>query len=97
MLCYFGDGAVHKGAFHEAINLARLWKLPVVFICENNYYAMGTAIQRALAQTDVWRFAESYAMPGESVDGMDVLAVRECIGRAVERARGTRPLPSSRP
>jgi pyruvate dehydrogenase E1 component alpha subunit len=87
VLCYFGDGAVPEGEFHESMNLASLWKLPVIFICENNRYAMGTAIHRALAQTEVWRFAESYAMPGESVDGMDVLAVRECIGRAVERAR----------
>jgi pyruvate dehydrogenase E1 component alpha subunit len=87
VLCYFGDGAVPEGEFHESMNLASLWKLPVIFICENNRYAMGTAIHRALAQTEVWRFAESYAMPGESVDGMDVLAVRECVGRAVERAR----------
>jgi pyruvate dehydrogenase E1 component alpha subunit len=87
VLCYFGEGAVPEGEFHESLNLASLWKLPVIFICENNRYAMGTAIHRALAQTEVWRFAESYAMAGESVDGMDVLAVRECVGRAVERAR----------
>jgi pyruvate dehydrogenase E1 component alpha subunit len=87
VLCYFGDGAVPEGEFHESMNLASLWKLPVIFICENNRYAMGTAIHRALAQTDIWRFAETYGMPGEAVDGMDVLAVREVIGRAVERAR----------
>ena len=87
VLCYFGDGAVPQGEFHESMNLAALWKLPVIFICENNRYAMGTAIHRALAQTEVWRFAESYNMHGESVDGMDVLSVRECVGRAVERAR----------
>jgi pyruvate dehydrogenase E1 component alpha subunit len=87
VLCYFGDGAVPQGEFHESLNLAGLWKLPVIFICENNRYAMGTAIHRALAQTEVWRFGESYAIPGESVDGMDILAVRECIGRAVQRAR----------
>src|SRR5512147_2322644 len=87
VLCYFGDGAVPEGEFHESMNLAALWGLPVIFICENNRYAMGTAIHRALAQTEVWRFAETYGMHGEAVDGMDVLAVRECVGRAVERAR----------
>jgi pyruvate dehydrogenase E1 component alpha subunit len=87
VLCYFGDGAVPEGEFHEAMNLSALWDLPVIFICENNRYAMGTAIHRALAQTEVWRFAETYGMHGEAVDGMDVLAVRECVGRAVERAR----------
>ncbi len=87
VLCYFGDGAVPEGEFHESMNLAALWKLPVVFICENNRYAMGTAIHRALAQTEVWRFAETYGMHGEAVDGMDVLAVRDCVSRAVERAR----------
>ena len=87
VLCYFGDGAVPEGEFHESMNLASLWKLPVIFICENNRYAMGTAIDRALAQTEIWRFAENYNMHGEAVDGMDVLAVREVIGRAVARAR----------
>jgi pyruvate dehydrogenase E1 component alpha subunit len=87
VLCYFGDGAVPEGEFHESMNLAALWKLPVIFICENNRYAMGTAIDRALAQTEIWRFAETYNMHGEAVDGMDVLAVREVVGRVVERAR----------
>jgi pyruvate dehydrogenase E1 component alpha subunit len=87
ILCFFGDGSVPQGEFHESLNLAALWKLPVVFICENNRYAMGTAIQRALAQTDIAKFADSYGMPGEACDGMDVLAVRECVGRAVARAR----------
>ncbi len=87
VLCYFGDGAVPEGEFHESMNLASLWKLPVIFICENNRYAMGTAIDRALAQTEIWRFAETYNMHGEAVDGMDVLAVREVVSRAVERAR----------
>ncbi len=87
VLCFFGDGAVPEGEFHESMNLAALWKLPIIFICENNRYAMGTAIHRALAQTEIWRFAETYGMAGEAVDGMDVLAVRECVGRAVERAR----------
>src|SRR2546426_6843279 len=87
VLCFFGDGAVPEGEFHESLNLAALWKLPVIFICENNRYAMGTAIHRALAQTESWRFAETYGIRGEAVDGMDVLAVRDCVGRAVERAR----------
>jgi pyruvate dehydrogenase E1 component alpha subunit len=87
ILCFFGDGSVPQGEFHESLNLAALWKLPVIFICENNRYAMGTAIQRALAQTEIYRFAESYKIPGEACDGMDVLAVRECVERAVGRAR----------
>ncbi|MGH7267920.1 MAG: pyruvate dehydrogenase (acetyl-transferring) E1 component subunit alpha [Candidatus Rokuibacteriota bacterium] len=87
ILCFFGDGSVPQGEFHESLNLAALWKLPVVFVCENNRYAMGTAIQRALAQTEIYRFADAYKIPGEAVNGMDVLAVRECVGRAVARAR----------
>ena len=87
VLCFFGDGAVPEGEFHETLNLAALWKLPVIFICENNRYAMGTAIHRALAQTEIWRFAETYGIRGEEVDGMDVLAVRESVSRAVERSR----------
>src|SRR5437773_9710402 len=90
VLCFFGDGAVPEGEFHESLNLAALWKLPVIFICENNRYAMGTAIHRALAQTEIYRYAESYGMAGEACDGMDVLAVRQCVERAVERARGSR-------
>jgi pyruvate dehydrogenase E1 component subunit alpha len=85
--CFFGDGAVPEGEFHEAMNLASLWKLPVVFVCENNRYAMGTALERALAETEIWKFGRSYRMPSEPVDGMDVLAVREAVARAVERAR----------
>src|ERR687891_867196 len=87
ILCFFGDGAVPEGEFHEAMNLAALWKLPVVFICENNRYAMGTSLERALAQTDIWKFGRSYNVPSEAVDGMDVLAVRDVVGRAVARAR----------
>jgi pyruvate dehydrogenase E1 component alpha subunit len=85
--CYFGDGAVPEGEFHEALNLAALWKLPVIFICENNRYAMGTSLERALAETEIWKFGRSYNMPCESVDGMDVLAVREVVARAVARGR----------
>jgi pyruvate dehydrogenase E1 component alpha subunit len=87
ILCFFGDGAVPEGEFHEAMNLSALWKLPVVYICENNRYAMGTSLERALAQTEIYKFGQVYNIPCEPVDGMDVLAVRETIGRAVERAR----------
>lgn len=87
VVCYFGDGAVPQGEFHEAMNLAALWKLPVIFVCENNRYAMGTSLERALAETQIWKFARAYNMPGEAVDGMDVLAIRHVVGRAVDRAR----------
>jgi pyruvate dehydrogenase E1 component alpha subunit len=87
IVCYFGDGAVPEGEFHESMNLAALWKLPVVWICENNRYAMGTSLERALAQTEIWKFGQAYGIPCEAVDGMDVLAVRESVGRAVARAR----------
>ena len=87
VVCYFGDGAVPEGEFHEAMNLAALWQLPVIYLCENNRYAMGTSLDRALAETEIWKFGRAYNMPGESVDGMDVLAIREAVGRAVERAR----------
>jgi pyruvate dehydrogenase E1 component alpha subunit len=84
---FFGDGAVAEGAFHESLNLAQLWKLPLVFIIENNLYGMGTAVERASATRDFYRRAEAYDMPGEAVDGMDVLAVRESMARARKRAR----------
>jgi len=87
IVCYFGDGAVPEGEFHEALNLAALWKLPVIWICENNRYAMGTSLERALAQTEIYKFGEAYRVPCEPVDGMDVLAVREAVSRAVDRAR----------
>src|SRR5438093_5944133 len=87
VVCYFGDGAVPEGEFHEAMNLAALWQLPVIYLCENNRYAMGTSLDRALAETEIWKFGRAYNMPCESVDGMDVLAIREVVARAVERAR----------
>ena len=87
ILCFFGDGSVPEGEFHESMNLAALWKLPVVFIGENNRYAMGTSLERALAQTEIWKFGQAYNMACEPVDGMDILAVRDSIGKAVERAR----------
>lgn len=72
--CYFGDGAVAEGEFHESLNLAALWKLPVVFLCENNLYAMGTALARHQAQTDISRKASAYGLTSSAVDGMDILA-----------------------
>jgi pyruvate dehydrogenase E1 component alpha subunit len=86
-LCFFGEAAVNIGAFHETLNMAALWELPVVFICENNRYGMGTALERAAAVWDVYRRACSYDMAEETVDGMDVLAVYEAVASAVERAR----------
>ncbi|MGW5192805.1 pyruvate dehydrogenase (acetyl-transferring) E1 component subunit alpha [Kribbella sp. NPDC004138] len=86
--CFFGDGAVAEGEFHECMNLAALWKLPVLFCCENNLYAMGTALARAQAQTDLALRASSYGMPAWAVDGMDVLAVEEAAQRAAETIRG---------
>jgi pyruvate dehydrogenase E1 component alpha subunit len=86
-VCYFGDGAVPEGEFHESLNLAALWKLPVIYVCENNRYAMGTSLERALAQTEIYKFGETYGIPCEPVDGMDVLAIREAAVRAIDRAR----------
>jgi len=86
-LCFFGEAAVNIGAFHEALNMAGLWKVPAVFIIENNRYGMGTAVARAMANDDVTVRAATYNIPGESVDGQDVFAVRDAISRAVERAR----------
>ena len=86
-MCFFGDGAVDEGAFHESLNLASLWKLPVVYICENNQYSMGMAVTKAWAVENLLPRAAAYNMPGEQVDGMDVIAVYEAAKRAVERAR----------
>ncbi len=85
--CFFGDGALPQGAFHETLNLASLWKLPVIFICENNFYGMGTLVQNAVCQEELYRFAEPYKMPGVRVDGMDVLEVYGAVVEAVARAR----------
>jgi pyruvate dehydrogenase E1 component alpha subunit len=85
--CFFGDGAVAEGEFHESLNLAALWKLPVLFLCENNLYAMGTALARHQAQTDLCVKAESYGLTAEPVDGMDVLAVEQAARRAVQAVR----------
>ncbi|PIQ26594.1 pyruvate dehydrogenase (acetyl-transferring) E1 component subunit alpha [bacterium (Candidatus Blackallbacteria) CG17_big_fil_post_rev_8_21_14_2_50_48_46] len=87
--CFFGEGAVAEGEFHESLNLAALWKLPVLFCCENNLYAMGTALKYTESETDIHRKAESYRIPAEVVDGMDVKAVSEAAHRAVAAIRET--------
>jgi pyruvate dehydrogenase E1 component alpha subunit len=86
-VCYFGEAAVNNGAFHEALNMAALWKLPAIFICENNRYGMGTALERASALYDISERACSYAMERAVVDGQDVLTMYEAMAVAVERAR----------
>ena len=86
-LCFFGEAAVNQGAFHESLNMAQLWKLPCIYICENNQYGMGTSVARAMSLRDIAQKACAYEMAAEFVDGMDVLAVREATMRAVERAR----------
>ncbi len=89
--CFFGEGATAEGAFHESMNLAALWQVPVLFICENNLYAIGTPIGVELAQTNTFRMAEPYGISAATVDGMDVLAVRDAARVAVEYVRGGRP------
>jgi pyruvate dehydrogenase E1 component alpha subunit len=86
-VCFFGESVVNTGAFHESLNMAALWKLPVIFVIENNRYGMGTALERASAVVDISTRAHSYDMPEEAVDGQNVMAVREATMRAVERAR----------
>jgi pyruvate dehydrogenase E1 component alpha subunit len=84
---YFGEAAVNQGVFHESLNMAQLWRLPCVYICENNQYGMGTSLARSMSQQDVSQKANSYGLASEFVDGMDVLAVYDATCRAVERAR----------
>jgi pyruvate dehydrogenase E1 component alpha subunit len=86
-LTYFGDGAANQGQVYESFNMASLWKLPVVFIIENNQYAMGTSVQRSSAETQLHKRGAAFGIPGEEVDGMDIIAVREAGKRAVEHAR----------
>lgn len=86
-MCYMGDGAVRQGAFHETLNLAMLWKLPVIFVIENNGYAMGTSVKRSSNVTELYTLGEAYDMPSEPVDAMNVEAVHEAVARAAERAR----------
>jgi pyruvate dehydrogenase E1 component alpha subunit len=86
-LCFFGEAAVNQGIFHESLNMAQLWKLPIVYICENNKYGMGTSQQRAMSIASVAKKGDAYGIANEFVDGMDVMAVREATQRAVDRAR----------
>lgn len=86
-ICYMGDGAVRQGAFHEALNLAMTWKLPVIFVIENNGYAMGTSVKRTSNVTDLYTLGEAYDMPSEPVDAMSVEAVHESVEKAADRAR----------
>ena len=85
--CFFGEGAVAEGEFHESLNLASLWKVPALFLCENNLYAMGTALERSEADTDLCEKARSYKVPARSVDGMDVMAVLEATAQAAAEVR----------
>ena len=86
-LCFFGEAAVNQGAFHESLNMAQLWKLPCIYICENNQYGMGTSLARSMSLQDVSEKARAYGVASEFVDGMDVLAMRSATQRAIERAR----------
>jgi pyruvate dehydrogenase E1 component alpha subunit len=86
-LTFFGDGAARQGMLHETFNLAMLWKLPVIFICENNNYAMGTSVERTSNVHDIYKLADAYEMPADSIDGMSPEAVHEAVARAVKRAR----------
>ena len=86
-LCFMGDGAVRQGSLHETFNLAMLWKLPVIFIVENNGYAMGTSVERTANHTEIWKLGLGYEMPSEPVDGMDPVAMTKAVEKAVARAR----------
>jgi pyruvate dehydrogenase E1 component alpha subunit len=86
-ICYFGDGATRQGALHEAFNMAMTWKIPTIFVVENNGYAMGTSVERTSNVRELYTLAEAYDMPAEPVDAMDVEIVHEAVGRAAERAR----------
>jgi pyruvate dehydrogenase E1 component alpha subunit len=86
-LCYFGEAAVNQGIFHESLNMAQLWKLPIIYICENNQYGMGTSQKRAMSIASVAKKGDAYGIANEFVDGMDVMAVREASLRAIDRAR----------
>jgi TPP-dependent pyruvate/acetoin dehydrogenase alpha subunit len=85
--CFFGEGAVGEGVFHETMNLAQLWKLPVLFVCENNLYAMGVPLEDSEVETEIWRKAGAYRMPAERVDGMDSVQVEAAARRALEHIR----------
>ena len=86
-LCFFGDGAARQGSLHETFNLAMLWNLPVVFVCENNGYAMGTSVERTANHTEIWKLGLGYEMPSSPVDGMNPVKVAEAFDEAIKRAR----------
>lgn len=86
-LTFFGDGASRQGILHETFNMAMTWKLPVIFICENNHYAMGTSVERTSNVVDIYKLADAYEMPADSVDGMSCEAVHDAVARAAKRAR----------
>ncbi|MGI9560221.1 MAG: pyruvate dehydrogenase (acetyl-transferring) E1 component subunit alpha [Flavobacteriaceae bacterium] len=86
-LCFFGDGAARQGSLHETFNMAMTWKLPVVFVCENNGYAMGTSVERTANHTDIWKLGLGYEMPCGPVDGMNPIKVAEAFDEAIQRAR----------
>jgi pyruvate dehydrogenase E1 component alpha subunit len=90
-LCFFGDGAVNNGAFHESLNLASLWELPIIYLCENNRYGMGTPVERASSIYDIYKKAEGYDMDHDCLDGMDVLSIYRGLKKAVEKARQGKP------
>src|SRR5207248_841171 len=90
VLCQFGDGAMATGAFHEALNMAALWRLPIVYQAINNQYGMGTSVDQSNAEPELWKRAATYRMQGERVEGNDVLAVREAASRLLEEARQER-------
>jgi len=87
-LCFLGDGAVRQGSFHESLNLASLWKLPVIYIVENNGYAMGTSVSRTASHEEIWKLGKGYQMPSESVDGMDPVSVAKSVSKSLDLARG---------
>lgn len=87
VICFFGDGAARQGMLHETFNMAMLWKLPVVFICENNEYAMGTSVKRTSNVLDIYKLADAYEMPSDQIDGMSPEPVHDAVTRAVKRAR----------
>ena len=87
IVCFMGEAAVNNGAFHESLNMAGLWKLPVIYVIENNKYGMGTAVERASSIKNLYRRGDTYGMPNAEVDGQDVLAVRDAMAKATERAR----------
>jgi pyruvate dehydrogenase E1 component alpha subunit len=86
-LCFFGDGAINQGAFHEALNLASLWRLPVLFICENNHFAMGTSVTRSTGLKELFQRAAGYDMTAMKIDGMDVRSVRDDLRKVIDKVR----------